>query len=119
MAFVRQNVNLDRGQLKLAQRLARESGSGFSAYVREALEHPQCRAIDMVVDVDHPDGGTTRSLGCPIHFDEQAPFNGLAAPHIGQHTFEVLREFGFEDAALQQLHALGVVHQHADSVSVQ
>lgn len=38
MAFVRQNVNLDRGQLKLAQRLARESGSGFSAYVREALE---------------------------------------------------------------------------------
>lgn len=87
--------------------------------VREALEHPQCRAIDMVVDVDHPDGGTTRSLGCPIHFDEQAPFNGLAAPHIGQHTFEVLREFGFEDAALQQLHGLGVVHQHADSVSVQ
>jgi len=38
MALVRQNVNLDRGQLKLAQRLARESGSGFSAYVREALE---------------------------------------------------------------------------------
>lgn len=38
MAFVRHNVNLDRGQLKLAQRLARESGSGFSAYMREALE---------------------------------------------------------------------------------
>lgn len=38
MAFVRQNVNLDRGQLKLAQRLARESGSAFSAYMREALE---------------------------------------------------------------------------------
>ncbi|HGM7298633.1 TPA: hypothetical protein ACKP7S_000373 [Stenotrophomonas maltophilia] len=38
MAFVRQNVNLDPRQLKLAQRLARESGSGFSAYMREALE---------------------------------------------------------------------------------
>ncbi|WP_440272184.1 hypothetical protein, partial [Escherichia coli] len=38
MAFVRQNVNLDPRQLKLAQRLARESGSAFSAYVREALE---------------------------------------------------------------------------------
>ncbi|WP_216641833.1 hypothetical protein [Stenotrophomonas maltophilia] len=38
MAFVRQNVNLDREQLKLARRLARESGMPFNAYVRDALE---------------------------------------------------------------------------------
>lgn len=38
MAFVRQNVNLDREQLKLARRLARESGVAFSAYMRDALE---------------------------------------------------------------------------------
>lgn len=38
MAFVRQNVNLDREQLKLARRLSRESGMPFNAYVRDALE---------------------------------------------------------------------------------
>lgn len=38
MAFVRQNVNLDNEQLKLARRLARESGIPFNAYVRDALE---------------------------------------------------------------------------------
>lgn len=38
MAFVRQNVNLDSQQLKLARRLARESGVAFSAYMRDALE---------------------------------------------------------------------------------
>jgi demethoxyubiquinone hydroxylase (CLK1/Coq7/Cat5 family) len=38
MAFVRQNVNLDREQLKLARRLANESGVAFSAYMRDALE---------------------------------------------------------------------------------
>jgi hypothetical protein len=38
MAFVRQNVNLDNEQLKLARRLARESGMPFNAYVRDALE---------------------------------------------------------------------------------
>jgi hypothetical protein len=38
MAFVRQNINLDREQLKLARRLARESGVAFSAYMRDALE---------------------------------------------------------------------------------
>lgn len=38
MAFDRQNVNLDREQLRLARRLARESGVAFSAYMRDALE---------------------------------------------------------------------------------
>lgn len=38
MAFARQNVNLDREQLKLARRLARDSGVAFSAYMRDALE---------------------------------------------------------------------------------
>ncbi|HEL7666961.1 TPA: hypothetical protein UL927_000295 [Stenotrophomonas maltophilia] len=38
MVFIRQNVNLDREQLKIAQRLARDAGDGFNAYVREALE---------------------------------------------------------------------------------
>ena len=38
MAFVRQNVNLDNEQLKLARRLARESGVPFNAYVRDAVE---------------------------------------------------------------------------------
>ena len=38
MAFVRQNVNLDREQLKVARRLARESGVPFNAYVRDAVE---------------------------------------------------------------------------------
>lgn len=38
MAFVRQNVNLDREQLKLARRLANESGVAFSAYMRDAME---------------------------------------------------------------------------------
>ena len=84
--------------------------------VQEALEHPQSRAIDMVVDVEHPDGGSTRSLGCPIHFDDHAPFNAQAAPHIGQHTFEVLAEFGYGAAALSELQAQGVVHQHAETV---
>lgn len=44
MAFVRQNVNLDREQLKLARRLARESGVAFSAYMRDALERHNASA---------------------------------------------------------------------------
>ena len=80
--------------------------------VGQAMEHPQARAIDMVVDVEHPAGGTTRSLGCPIHFDGVAPFNGARAPHVGEHTFEVLGEAGFETDELAALERDGVLAQY-------
>ncbi|HUD34207.1 MAG TPA: CoA transferase, partial [Variovorax sp.] len=80
--------------------------------VAQAMEHPQARAIDMVVEVEHPEGGTTRSLGCPIHFDGEAPFNRRRAPHVGEHTLEVLGEFGFEAAELAALEEAGVLAQH-------
>lgn len=80
--------------------------------VAQAMEHPQARAIDMVVDVEHPDGGTTRSLGCPIHFDGEAPFDARRAPHIGEHTLEVLGEAGFDAGELAALEADGVVAQY-------
>lgn len=38
MRFIRQNINLDHEQSKVARRLARESGIPFNAYVRDALE---------------------------------------------------------------------------------
>lgn len=80
--------------------------------VKEAMEHPQTRAIDMVVDVEHPDGGTTRSLGCPIHFDGVAPHDTARAPHIGEHTFDVLKETGFSTDELTDLESQGIVLQH-------
>ena len=80
--------------------------------VAQAMEHPQARAIDMVVDVEHPDGGTTRSLGCPIHFDGEAPFDARRAPHVGEHTREVLGEFGYTADELAALEADGVLAQY-------
>lgn len=38
MRFIRQNINLDREQSKVARQLAREMGVSFNAYVREALQ---------------------------------------------------------------------------------
>ena len=38
MRFIRQNINLDHEQSKVARRLARESGIPFNAYVRDAVE---------------------------------------------------------------------------------
>lgn len=80
--------------------------------VGQALEHAQSRAIGMVVEVDHAEGGHTRSLGLPIHFDGEAPFARSAAPRIGEQTREVLAEFGFDAGEIAALEAARAVCQY-------
>lgn len=75
----------------------------------EALEHPQTRARGMVVDVMHPDAGSTRGIGSPIHLSHATPPAPRPAPRLGEHTREVLREAGFADADIDALLAQGVV----------
>jgi crotonobetainyl-CoA:carnitine CoA-transferase CaiB-like acyl-CoA transferase len=79
--------------------------------VKEALEHEQSRAVSMVVEADHVDGGTTRSLGLPIHFDGEAPYARSAAPRVGQQTHDVLREFGFSEAEIATLDGAAAICQ--------
>ena len=77
--------------------------------IGEALEHPQTRARDMVVEVDHPRAGATRALGCPLHFSRTPTRITRAAPLLGEHTREVLREYGYEDPDIDALIRDGVV----------
>jgi crotonobetainyl-CoA:carnitine CoA-transferase CaiB-like acyl-CoA transferase len=77
--------------------------------VGEALEHPQTIARDMVVGLEHPQAGATKALGCPVHFSRTPTRVTRPAPMLGQHTRELLREYGYDDAAIDALAADGVV----------
>ena len=77
--------------------------------IGEALEHPQARARGMIVDVEHPQAGPTKALGCPIHFSKTPTQSIRAAPLLGQHTRELLREYDYTDGDIDALIASGVV----------
>lgn len=66
--------------------------------VGEALTHPQTLARGMVVELDHPQAGRTQALGCPIHFSATPAEITRPAPLLGQHTRELMKEFGYNDA---------------------
>ena len=53
--------------------------------------------------------GPTRALACPLHFSRTPTEVARAAPMLGEHTREVLREFGYEDAEIDRFVAEGVV----------
>ena len=77
--------------------------------VGEALSHPQTLARDMVVDIDHPQAGPTKAIGCPVHFSETPTAVTRPAPLLGEHTRAVLAEFGYSDSEIDGFIAAGVV----------
>jgi crotonobetainyl-CoA:carnitine CoA-transferase CaiB-like acyl-CoA transferase len=77
--------------------------------IGEALTHPQTLARGMVVDLQHPEAGRTKALGCPLHFSAPPTRVGRPAPVLGEHTREVLREHGYEEREIDRLVAEGTV----------
>jgi crotonobetainyl-CoA:carnitine CoA-transferase CaiB-like acyl-CoA transferase len=71
--------------------------------IGEALEHPQTLAREMVVDLAHPRAGATKALGCPIHFSKTPTRIDRPSPLLGEHTRALLREYGYDDAAIDAL----------------
>ncbi|MEP7275159.1 MAG: CoA transferase [Betaproteobacteria bacterium] len=77
--------------------------------IGEALAHPQAVARGMVVDLVHPHAGPVRALGCPIHFSDSPTAITRPAPLLGEHTREVLAEYGYSVADIDALVAAGAV----------
>ena len=70
---------------------------------------PQALAREMIVETTHLTVGPVKSIGLPIKFSETPGGVHRAAPVFGQHTREVLREYGFSDAEIDQMGALGAI----------
>ena len=77
--------------------------------VDQALEHPQVRHREMVVELEHATAGAIRLLGLPVKLSETPGDVRLAPPVLGQHTATILRDAGLEDDAIAALAERGVI----------
>ncbi|MFL6572608.1 MAG: CaiB/BaiF CoA transferase family protein [Burkholderiales bacterium] len=71
--------------------------------VADMAADPQALARAMVVELDHPRAGATRALGLPIKLSASPGKVTRPAPLLGQHTREVLAEFGFSSGEIEVL----------------
>ena len=64
---------------------------------------PQVAHNKTVIEVEHPSAGKVEMLALPVNFHATPARYARPAPILGEHSFEVLREFGFSRAEIESL----------------
>jgi crotonobetainyl-CoA:carnitine CoA-transferase CaiB-like acyl-CoA transferase len=82
---------------------AREIPCGPINDYSQVFADAQVGAREMVIETDHPVLGRLRTLGSPIKLSHTPPDATRRAPLLGEHTREVLAEFGFSEGEIDRL----------------
>jgi len=76
----------------------------------EVFADPQVRHCGLVEEISHPTIGTLRQVASPIRMESLGARTSVRPPpSLGQHTPEVLREYGFTAERIAALADAGVI----------
>ena len=78
-------------------------------YIEEAINDPQLKSREMIMDKEHPTLGKIRQLGNPLKLSDTPPTFRSYCPHPGQHTDEILTEMKLTKQQVADLKQQGVV----------
>jgi crotonobetainyl-CoA:carnitine CoA-transferase CaiB-like acyl-CoA transferase len=71
--------------------------------------HPQVHELHIVQEIDHPTGGTFKTIGPVWRFSDTAARIHSPPPLLGQHTEEILKRLNLSAADMQRLKTMKVI----------
>jgi len=78
----------------------------------DLVEDEQIKHNGTFVEYDHPTEGHVKTPGFPIRFSKTPSTVDRGAPVVGQHSRDVLREAGYDDAQIEALLSKGAVAEN-------
>lgn len=80
--------------------------------IQDVLESEQIKSLDLVEEIVHPDLGLVRQVSNPLRLSELSDrWIQRPPPVFAEHTKDVLCEFGFDRAEIDDLEVKGVILQ--------
>jgi crotonobetainyl-CoA:carnitine CoA-transferase CaiB-like acyl-CoA transferase len=73
--------------------------------VGDAVDHEQTKALGMIQPTPEP------TVALPLSVDGERVSHRRPPPRLGEHTDEILRDLGYDEAALVELSAEGVIRR--------
>ena len=83
--------------------------SGAINTVPEVFEDPQVQARGMLMKMPHPAGVDVPQVASPMRFADAPIDYRRPPPLLGEHSEEVLRELGYDDARIAGLRSAGAI----------
>jgi len=77
--------------------------------IQESFEDPQIKHMGLPKQMHHPTMGPTNLIGSPVNLSDTPARLRRAAPLLGEHTEEILENFGYDREAIDSLRARGVI----------
>jgi formyl-CoA transferase len=71
----------------------------------------QMRESGALVPIDNPRAGASLTVSSPVWMEGQEKVPPTMAPEVGEHSIEILRGAGFDQAEIDRLLQAGVVVQ--------
>jgi crotonobetainyl-CoA:carnitine CoA-transferase CaiB-like acyl-CoA transferase len=77
--------------------------------IHEVFDDPQIKHMGIPKQITHSKMGTSNLVGGPINMSDTPPKFFRAAPLLGEHTEEILAKLGYDNGAIKELRANGVI----------
>ena len=84
--------------------------------MHESFRHTQIQSSGLVREYQHPVKGTYPGTRPAPKFSDLPTRDFLPPPRLGEHSVEILKEYGFQDKEIEDLLATGASHRGANPV---
>ena len=77
--------------------------------IEQVYADPHVQSRDMSVELEHPKSGSIRNIGVPVKLSDTPGSVRTPAPLLGQHSDEVLAQYGYADGDIAAFKDAGVL----------